>query len=92
MPIDKDYPSSSSFKFRGGITLILGKGGQVLYIIHKSIDEKNDAGENNNRLTRQRDYLLMRQSDFAMASYVDTKAVYDRASKEADFRMIHRGY
>lgn len=90
VPVDKDNPSSSSFTFRGGITLILGQGGQVLYTIHKSIDEKKDGGENY-RLTRQRDYLLKRQSDLAMAPYVDTKAVYDRASK-ADFSMIHRGY
>lgn len=91
VPIDKDYSGSSSFKFRGGITLILDKRGRVLYIIHKSIDEKKDGGENN-RLTRQRDYLHMRQSDFPMASYVDRNAVYDRALKEANFRMIHRGY
>jgi hypothetical protein len=62
----------------------------VRYIIYKSIDKKKNGGENN-RLTRQRDYLLMRQSDLAMASYVDMKAVYERAFR-ADFSMIHRGY
>jgi hypothetical protein len=90
MPIDKDNPESPSFVFRGGITLILGQDGQVRYTIHKSIDKKKNEHENK-RLTRQRNYLLMRQRDLAMASYVDMKAVYDRASK-SDFSMIHRGY
>jgi hypothetical protein len=91
VPIDKDHRGSPSFKFRSGITLILDKTGQVLYIIHKNIDDKNDGSENN-RLIRQRNYLLMRESDLAMAPYVDTKAIYDRVSKEADFSMVHRGY
>jgi hypothetical protein len=91
VPFDKDHRDSPSFKFRGGITLILDKTGQVLYIIHKSIDDKNDGSENN-RLIRQRDYLLMRESDLAMASYVDTKAIYDRVTREADFSIVHRGY
>jgi hypothetical protein len=90
VPIDKDDPNSPSFKFRGGITLILGQDGQVRYIIYKSIDKKKNDVENK-RLTRQRDYLLMRQSDLAMASYVDMKEVHERAFR-ADFSMIHRGY
>ena len=91
VPIDKNYPASASFKFRGGVTLILGQGGQVLYTIRKDIDEKKDGAENN-RLTRQREYLLMRQSNIPMASYVDITTAFDLASKEADFSMIHRGY
>jgi hypothetical protein len=88
---DKDYSDSPSFKFRGGITLILGQGGQVRYIIRKGIDDNKDGSENN-RLTRQRDYLLLRQSNLAMASYVDMTTSFDVASKEADFSLIHRGY
>ena len=91
VPIDMNYPASDSFKFRGGITLILGQGGQVLYTIRKSIDEEKD-GAGNKRLTRQRDYLLMRQSNLPMASYVDMTTAFHLASKEADFSMIHRGY
>jgi hypothetical protein len=83
VPIDKDYSGSPSFKFRGGITLILGQDGQVRYIIRKRLE--------NNRLTTQRNYLLMRASNLPMAPYVDMNTLYDRASK-ADFRMIHRGY
>lgn len=90
VPVDPVNAESPSFTFRGGITLILAPDGQVRYVIHKSIGEKKNDGENT-RLIRQRDYLLRRQSDLAMASYTDMKVVHDRASK-ADFSMIHRGY
>ena len=90
VPVDPVNAESPSFTFRGGITLILAPDGQVRYVIHKSIGERKNDGENT-RLIRQRDYLLRRQSDLAMASYTDIKVVHDRASK-ADFSMIHRGY
>jgi len=88
--IDKNNSGSPSFEFRGGITLILGQGGQVRYIISKGIDDEPDGTENN-RLKRQRDYLLMRQNDLAMTSYVEPTIAFDLASK-TDFSMIHRGY
>jgi hypothetical protein len=88
--VDKDISDSPYFEFRGGITLILGQGGQVQYIIGKGIDDEPDGSENK-RLKRQRDYLLLRQSNLAVASYVEPKIAFDLASK-TDFRMIHRGY
>jgi hypothetical protein len=88
--IDKNNPGSPSFDFRGGITLILGQNGKVRYIISKGIDDEPDGTENN-RLKRQQDYLLMRQNDLAMSSYVDPTIAFGLASK-TDFSMIHRGY
>jgi hypothetical protein len=90
VPIDKENPDSPTFIFRGGSTLILGQEGQVRYIIHKSIDKKRNRDESK-RLKRQRDYLLNRQTELAMAPYVGMTAVYDQILK-ADFSMIHRGY
>jgi hypothetical protein len=89
VPIDKDDQNSPSFKFRGGITLILGQEGQVRYIIYKNIDKKTN-GENN-RLNRQRDYLLLLQNNLAIAPYNGMEVV-DKQILEPDFNIIHRGY
>ena len=67
--MDTNSSDSPNFEFWGGITLILGQGGKVQYIIRKSIDDEPDGSENK-RLKRQREYLLLRQSNLAMASYV----------------------
>jgi hypothetical protein len=95
VPLDPDDPDSPTFIFRGGTTLILDQNGWVRYAITKSIcDKKNGGGDdndNNVRLKRQRDYLLMRQSEMGLAPYTDERTVFGRALK-ADFGIIHRGY
>jgi len=88
--VDKNNSGSPSFEFRGGTTLILGQGGQVHYIISKGIDDELDGTENK-RLKRQRDYLITRQSNLAMTSYVEPAVAFELASR-TDFSMIHRGY
>jgi hypothetical protein len=63
----------------------------VRYAIKKSICDKKDDDDNNIRLKRQRDYLLMRQSEMGLAPYTDEGTVFERTLK-ADFGIIHRGY
>jgi len=87
---DTNNTALPHFEFWGGITLILGQDGKVRYIIRKSIDDEPDGSENK-RLKRQRDYLLLRQSNLAMASYVEPTKAFELASKR-DFSVIHRGY
>jgi hypothetical protein len=70
--------------------LILDQNGWVRYAIKKSIGDKKDD-DKNIRLKRQRDYLLMRQSEMGLAPYTDERTVFERAMK-ADFGLIHRGY
>src|SRR5215203_821576 len=93
VPLDPVDPNSPAFTFRGGTTLILDQNGWVRYAIKKSIyDKKDDDDINNNiRLKRQRDYLLMRQSEMGLAPYTDEGTVFERAVK-ADFGLIHRGF
>src|SRR5215207_262969 len=93
VPLDPVDPNSPAFTFRGGTTLILNQNGWVRYAIKKSIyDKKDDDDINNNiRLKRQRDYLLMRQSEMGLAPYTDEGTVFERAVK-ADFGLIHRGF
>ena len=62
----------------------------VRYAIRKKIRDKMED-DDNVRLKRQRDYLLVRQSEIALAPYTDEITVFERALK-ADFGMIHRGY
>jgi hypothetical protein len=91
VPLDPVDPNSPTFTFRGGTTLILNQNGWVRYAIKKSIGDKKDDDNNNIRLKRQRDYLLMRQSEMGLAPYTDEVTVFERALK-ADFGLIHRGY
>jgi hypothetical protein len=92
VPLDPVDPNSPTFTFRGGTTLILNQNGWVRYAIKKSIcDKKDDDNNNNIRLKRQRDYLLMRQSEMGLAPYTDEGTVFERTLK-ADFGIIHRGY
>jgi hypothetical protein len=92
VPLDPVDPNSPTFTFRGGTTLILNQNGWVRYAIKKSICDKKDDNNNNNiRLKRQRDYLLMRQSEMGLAPYTDEGTVFERTLK-ADFGIIHRGY
>jgi hypothetical protein len=93
VPLDPVDPNSPSFTFRGGTTLILNQNGRVRYAIGKSICDKKDLEDNsyNPRLKRQRDYLLMRQSEMGLAPYTDEGIVFERAYK-ANFGIIHRGY
>jgi hypothetical protein len=93
VPLDPVDPNSPTFTFRGGTTLILNQNGWVRYAIKKSICDKKDDDNNNNniRLKRQRDYLLMRQSEMGLAPYTDEGTVFERTLK-ADFGIIHRGY
>jgi hypothetical protein len=86
-PKDSDSPP---FIFRGGTTLIVNQKGWVRYAIKKSIHDKKDD-DNNFRLKRQRDYLIMRQSEMGLAPYTDVASVFGRAVK-ADFGLIHRGH
>ena len=88
--LDPADPNSPTFTFRGGTTLILDQNGWVRYAIKKSIGDKKDD-DKNIRLKRQRDYLLMRQSEMGLAPYTDEGTVFERAMK-ADFGLIHRGY
>jgi hypothetical protein len=90
VPLDPADPNSPTFTFRGGTTLILDQNGWVRYAIKKSIGDKKDD-DKNIRLKRQRDYLLMRQSEMGLAPYTDERTVFERAMK-ADFGLIHRGY
>src|SRR5215208_3245946 len=90
VPLDPADPNSPTFTFRGGTTLILDQNGWVRYAIKKSIGDKKDD-DKNIRLKRQRDYLLMRQSEMGLAPYTDEGTVFERAMK-ADFGLIHRGY
>jgi hypothetical protein len=87
---DPTDPNSPTFTFLGGTTLILDQNGWVRYAIKKSIGDKKDD-DKNIRLKRQRDYLLMRQSEMGLAPYTDERTVFERAMK-ADFGLIHRGY
>lgn len=90
--LDPNDPDSPPFTFRGGTTVILNQDGSVRYAIKKSICDKRDDDSNaNERLKRQREYLVMRQSEMGLAPYSDEGAVFERAMK-ADFGMIHRGY
>jgi len=92
VPLDPLDPDSPTFTFRGGTTLILDQNGWVRYAIKKSICDKKDDNNNNNvRLKRQRDYLVMRQSEMGLAPYTDEETIFERALK-ADFGVIHRGY
>ena len=91
VPLDPVDPNSPTFTFRGGTTLILNQNGWVRYAIKKSICDKKDDDDNNIRLKRQRDYLLMRQSEMGLAPYTDEGTVFERTLK-ADFGIIHRGY
>jgi hypothetical protein len=91
VPLDPVDPNSPTFTFRGGTTLILNQNGWVRYAIKKSICDKKDDDNNNIRLKRQRDYLLMRQSEMGLAPYTDEGTVFERTLK-ADFGIIHRGY
>jgi hypothetical protein len=91
VPLDPVDPNSPTFTFRGGTTLILNQNGWVRYAIKKSICDKKDDDDNNIRLKRQRDYLLMRQSEMGLAPYTDEGTVFERTLK-ADFVIIHRGY
>ena len=88
--LDPADPNSPTFTFHGGTTLILDQNGWVRYAIKKSIGDKKDD-DKNIRLKRQRDYLLMRQSEMGLAPYTDEGTVFERAMK-ADFGLIHRGY
>jgi hypothetical protein len=90
VPLDPADPNSPTFTFRGGTTLILDQNGWVRYAIKKSIGDKKDD-DKNIRLKRQRDYLLMRQSEMGLAPYTDERTVFERAMK-VDFGLIHRGY
>jgi hypothetical protein len=90
VPLDSNDPNSPTFTFRGGTTLIVNQNGWVRYAIRKGIRDKKDD-DNNIRLKRQRDYLLMRQSEMGLAPYTDEVGIFERALK-ADFGMIHRGY
>jgi hypothetical protein len=90
VPLDPNEPDSPTFPFRGGTTLIVNQNGSVRYAIRKKIRDKKDD-DKNVRLKRQRDYLLMRQSEIGLAPYTDETTVFERALK-ADFGMIHRGY
>ena len=87
---DPTDPNSPTFTFLGGTTLILDQNGWVRYAIKKNIGDKKDD-DKNIRLKRQRDYLLMRQSEMGLAPYTDERTVFERAMK-ADFGLIHRGY
>lgn len=88
--LDSSDPDSPTFIFRGGTTLIINQKGSVRYAIKKSIhDKKHD--DKNVRLKRQRDYLVMRQSEMGLAPYTDVAKVFGRALK-ADFGLIHRGH
>ena len=90
VPLDPVDPNSPTFTFRGGTTLILDQNGWVRYAIKKSIGDNKDD-DKNIRLKRQRDYVLMRQSEMGLAPYTDERTVFERALK-ADFGLIHRGY
>ena len=90
--LDPSDPDSPTFTFRGGTTVVFNQNGSVRYAIRKSIcDKKDDDNNTNDRLKRQRDYLVMRQSEMGLAPYSDEAAVFERALK-ADIGMIHRGY
>jgi hypothetical protein len=88
--LDPNDSHSPTFPFRGGTTLIVNQNGSVRYTIRKKIHDRKED-DNNVRLKRQREYLLNRQSEIALAPYANEKTAFDRALK-ADFRMIHRGY
>jgi hypothetical protein len=90
VPLDPSDPASPTFTFRGGTTLIVNQNGWVRYAIKMSIHDKKDD-DKNVRLKRQRDYLIMRQSEMSLAPYADVQRVFDRALK-ADFGLIHRGH
>jgi hypothetical protein len=90
VPLDPSDPASPTFTFRGGTTLIVNQTGWVRYAIRMSIHDKKDD-DKNVRLKRQRDYLIMRQSEMGLAPYADVQRAFDRALK-ADFGLIHRGH
>jgi hypothetical protein len=90
VPLDPSDPASPTFTFRGGTTLIVNQTGWVRYSIKMSIHDKKDD-DKNVRLKRQRDYLIMRQSEVGLAPYADVQRAFDRALK-ADFGLIHRGH
>jgi hypothetical protein len=90
VPLDPSDPASPTFTFRGGTTLIVNQTGWVRYAIKMSIHDKKDD-DKNVRLKRQRDYLIMRQSEMGLAPYADVQRAFDRALK-ADFGLIHRGH
>lgn len=88
VPLDPNVQNSSTFKFYGGVTMILSRDGEIRYLIHKRLGEEKDD-DKNERLKRQRAYLHNRAARFGFTPYTDTTIVYEGA---LNFSMIHRGF
>jgi hypothetical protein len=69
--------------FRGGITLLINRLGQVRYSISKALDGPTGLA----REERQRQFIQQMYSSFALAPYV----AFD-LQRDSGFCAVHRGY
>ena len=88
VPLDPSDPHSPKFTFYGGATLILSQDGEIRYIIHKDMGEEKDDSRNE-RLKRQRDYLMNREARLSFAPYRARNGAFEGPM---NFSSIHRGY
>jgi len=82
-PVEPSDPTSGTFVFRGGTTILINRQGEIRYSISKPID--GPAGEE--RLQQQREYLGRLAVSFPLAPYLSFKPMSDLS-----FQGIHRGY
>jgi hypothetical protein len=78
-PFDPKVPGSQTFTYTGGSTVIFDELGVVRYVIEKSID-------NQERLSRQRNFRLQQLTQSAMAPYRGA-----RVEQKLNFQLIHSG-
>ena len=79
-PLDPKDSGLPEFEYRGGSTVIFNRGGDVRYVVEKSIG-------NQHRLEAQREFLLQSSHSMPAAAYQDQFKI-----RGSNFAAIHRGY